>query len=288
MSYSLKKGRPIPKELSRLLRKEFRTALEKLDQAAEDEEAIHEARKSVKKIRAIVRLLRKALGSDYDAANRRLRAAAQHLSALRDVDVLTETVDGLHGHHRAVFTTTVRDAVRRGLRRRQRLAHARASPTMGRAKQLLRRTANWLPRQIRRVSRPSMVEAGVVQGYRRARQAMQPLSLASPASAFHAWRRRTKDHWYHMRLFRRRHAALARRAQALGRLETLLGDDHDLEVLRTLMIDAPERFGHAKMTAIALGCVDKSQRTLRERALTLGRRLFSTKPRKFHRAVATW
>ena len=91
-----------------------------------------------------------------------------------------------------------------------------------------------------------------------------------------------------MRLFQRRHRGLTRRIARLEELQDLLGEDHDLEVLRETIAGTPERFGKARMTAITIGCIDKSQRSLRMRALKIGRRLFRHKPRKFYGLISAW
>src|SRR5215510_13697771 len=103
MSFRLKHRHSIGNELGGLVRKEFKSALAELDGGRPDEEAIHEARKSVKKIRAELRLLHDDLGSEYDKANRRLRVAAHSLSSLRDVDVVMETMRDLKHHYPALI-----------------------------------------------------------------------------------------------------------------------------------------------------------------------------------------
>jgi hypothetical protein len=49
-----------------------------------------------------------------------------------------------------------------------------------------------------------------------------------------------------------------------------LGDDHNLVLLRTTILDAPGRYGDECATAVVLGCVEKYHATLRRRALKAG------------------
>src|SRR5262245_11696530 len=102
------------------MRDEFSAALSALARREPDDEAIHEARKSVKKIRSILRLLRDDLGPRGTREEARLRTAAHALSALRDADATAETLDTLHGRYPQVVDGEVRRAVTRGLRGRQR------------------------------------------------------------------------------------------------------------------------------------------------------------------------
>jgi hypothetical protein len=88
-------------------------------------------------------------------------------------------------------------------------------------------------------------------------------------SVFHLWRRRTKDHWYQMRML----DGLSKTARARAR--------------RAVEAD-PKRFGDARTIAVVLGCLEKSRLGLRKRSLKLGARLFVRPPGKFLPAVEGW
>jgi hypothetical protein len=128
----------------------------------------------------------------------------------------------------------------------------------------------------------------MLRGYTRARKALKDLGLDSDTARFHLWRRRLKDHWYQARLFEGLHPTPRSRARALKQLEKLLGDDHNLSMLRGIILAAPERYGDARSTALVLGCITKSQTMLRTRALKLGHRVFEERPQEFKRGVAKW
>jgi hypothetical protein len=57
---------------------------------------------------------------------------------------------------------------------------------------------------------------------------MPSIRANSDDARFHTWRRRVKDHWYHMRLLEHLNATAHARARRLTRLEAWLGDDHNL------------------------------------------------------------
>ena len=59
------------------------------------DEAIHEARKSVKKVRAIVQLIETDDGRGIGGGKKRLRAANRALSHVRDADVMILTLQKL-------------------------------------------------------------------------------------------------------------------------------------------------------------------------------------------------
>ena len=63
---------------------------------ADRDKAIHEARQAFKRLRALVRLAKPPLGSDFAAENRRWRDAGRLLSGSRDTTVLLQSFDKLH------------------------------------------------------------------------------------------------------------------------------------------------------------------------------------------------
>jgi CHAD domain-containing protein len=83
MAFRLTHQKPLAKELARIVAKEFERTLSLVAaDSAHRVEGIHEVRKSIKKIRAVVRLVRKDLGRAARVQNRQLRAIAHQLSPL--------------------------------------------------------------------------------------------------------------------------------------------------------------------------------------------------------------
>src|SRR5262249_47749013 len=70
------------------------------------DEAVHEARKSFKKVRAVLRLVQPAISKQkYQNENTVFRDAARPLTTVRDAKILVETVDKVADH----FADRVRD-----------------------------------------------------------------------------------------------------------------------------------------------------------------------------------
>ena len=66
------------------------------DQEADPVEAVHEARKDMKKLRATLKLVRPVIGEEvYERENGRFRDAGRALSDVRDAQVRAETVEAL-------------------------------------------------------------------------------------------------------------------------------------------------------------------------------------------------
>jgi CHAD domain-containing protein len=287
MAYVLEPERSLAKELSRVVRKELDDAVSGLDSSAGARTAVHEARKSIKKVRAVLRLLRKDLGHDFKKRNRQLRKASRALSGLRDGDVLAGTVGALRKSDPSSMASQAEREILRGLHAAGRNVRRDAQKNTRRALKILRQAGKSLPKEIRDAGRGDAPRGGVVEGYKKARRAMRDLSADASADDFHAWRRRTKDHWYHMRLLKQRTRAAAVRVSELKRLETWLGDANDLELLRAAILKTPQGSGDDGSRAVALRALDKAQDVLRRRSLALGRRLFRATPKQFERS-AKW
>jgi CHAD domain len=292
VSYQFKGCRAVAGQLARIVAREFDKANEQVggSQIADPAEAVHGARKNVKKIRAVVRLFPRQLEKGRRSPDRQLKTVGHWLSSLRDADATIEMMQAVRDRYPRLVTPPIFAAVRRGLLARERGAVIRLRPDrlLPRVARELRRLARSTPRRIRRVGGYAAMRAGMLRSYRRARTAMAGVRATPEDVRFHLWRRRVKDHWYHVRLLEGLNAHARARARGLKRLETWLGDDHNLVLLRAAILAAPARFGDERNTAVILGCVAKYHATLRRRALKLGVRMFAGKPRAFSRSIDSW
>jgi CHAD domain-containing protein len=153
---------------------------------------------------------------------------------------------------------------------------------------MLQRARGRIPTRIGRVGRFRNVRAGVVRGYREARETMPGFGVDDAASAFHEWRKRIKILWYQIRLFEELHRGARARVLTLKQLERWLGEDHDLALLQAIVRDGGARYGDARTQTLLLGSVVRSQASLRARALKVGRRVFARGAKDFERAVDEW
>jgi CHAD domain-containing protein len=288
MAFNLKRRGEMAKQLKRLVRAELRTALESVSHHEPDEAAIHEARKSVKKVRAILRLLRAPLGRTFAKENARLRSVSSALSTQRDADVTLETLGALHGRYPLTVRSSVVRSVGRGLESRQQQVKVRAGPMIHRELKDLSRSSLDVPERVRKAASFKAVREGAARGYARAQALSRTLAVEAEATAFHEWRKRVKSHWYHVRLFEKLHRGAWSRAHTLARLEGLLGDDHDLAMLHAILLDGDDRYGSARSRTIVIGAIARRQAALRRRALALGHRTFARTPRQFAESVTIW
>src|SRR5262249_17754885 len=160
--------------------------------------------------------------------NRELRAIAHELAPLRDLDATAEILKSLRDRYSDILTRSAFIVVEEGLQTKKRSAvrHLHPSRLLQHVAQDLRLCAATAACLLRRVSGCREVQDGITRGYRRARKAMHKVESTPEDVFFHAWRRRVKDHWYHVRLFEGLSATARARTRKLRQLETWLGDDH--------------------------------------------------------------
>src|SRR4051812_6805516 len=96
MAYRLRRDESVANGLRRLGRKEPGAAAVELRRTTPPaDEAIHDARKSVKKARAILQVIDADDGSGLSGCRKRLRSVNRTLSALRDADAMIEVLTKL-------------------------------------------------------------------------------------------------------------------------------------------------------------------------------------------------
>jgi CHAD domain-containing protein len=288
MAFQLRPQKSTAQELRRLARKELGSAREALVRTDPPrEESVHSARKSVKKVRAILRLIESDDGRGLSDNAERLRAVNRTLSRLRDAAAMIETFDKLRHDHPELFSEHVYARVRRQLvTRKHALSRAAGGDGSWRkaARELrrLRKDAkHWRPAH----DGFAVLAPGIRKTHRRARKALARATEHGAAADFHDWRKEVKALWYELRLVGGGTAAIARDIRALHSAEVWLGDDHNLVVLCAELSKDPS-VCRSPLDIQRLRCaVDTSQRRLRRKAIARTRLIFSTRPPDYVRRV---
>src|ERR1700722_14356409 len=118
MAYRFKKNEPSPNAIRRVFAEEIAWAVGHLAHSKKRTQAVHEARKSIKKIRGLLSLIETPLGPRYKTQDRYFRDAAQLLSDLRDNAVMLQVFDGLVAKHPAMDAAALAE-LRLNLERRE-------------------------------------------------------------------------------------------------------------------------------------------------------------------------
>jgi CHAD domain-containing protein len=288
-----------------------RTGLRSTDPA----ELVHEARKAIKRMRALARLLRDELGEqEFLRVNASLRDAGRRLAGARDAEVRLATLHDLIERHPRALAPALGQSPESS-------KHAPAHPR-GPAKEHrprregIQRLEEQLQRERPSDSQPSDIDEvladiaamrdqlarwslvdidfetlspGLRRIYRegRHRHALCVHERGADEQDVHDWRKRVKSLYYALDMLGAKKAKGARRAaRRANRLGDLLGSEHDLWMLCVYVEEHPEAFG-TDMAASdeLLKRIDRRRRRLRKRALSLGARLYKRKPGRFTRRI---
>src|SRR5205085_9409955 len=100
--------------IRRVAREELESTVEQLNRPGgkDLDEAIHEARKSVKKVRALLRLVQFELGDTYRKESNGLREVGSKLSEFRDAGAVIEILDKLKEQFPDEFEGRKLDSIR--------------------------------------------------------------------------------------------------------------------------------------------------------------------------------
>jgi CHAD domain-containing protein len=245
--------------------------------------AVHNARKAIKQERSLLRLARGAMPAEVRRReNAALREAARELSGTRDADVMIATLDGLAdrfaGQLPAATFGAISDQLRpRSGQRPSAALEARAVQELG---ALRVRVDDW---KLRRGGWKA-IESGLLRSYTRGRKAFARARAQRSTEDLHAWRKRVKDLWYHQRLLAGVCGPGIRgQAKDAHRLADLLGDDHDLAVLRQQLTskDTPVPVDSGAVVEL----IDHRRQELQTEAIALGERVYADSPKAFRRRM---
>jgi CHAD domain-containing protein len=287
-AYRLHAGEPTPDGLRRIARGQLDRAQAELKGAPKRKlaAAVHDTRKSLKRLRAAVRLGRDALGEGtYKQENGAFRDTGRRLAGVRDASVLIETLDDLE---RAVDGELPSGATA-GLRKQLEAERKEALQSLkdddvvidtvvdelGHART---RTAAWTFD----TDGFSALEPGLRRIYRRGRKAMKAASKDPRTENFHEWRKRVKDLWHAEQILRP--ASPKKMKKLAGRthdLSDLLGDDHDLAELRKYVSTHRQCFDGRVAQVALVAVIERRRKGLQRGALSLGAKLYRRSPKRF-------
>jgi CHAD domain-containing protein len=290
MAFCFKRKESVAKAIRRLGRERIESALECLkdDRHAE---AIHCARKDIKKVRAVARLARDTIdNSEFRHLTRSLRKAASQLAGPRDAYVKARTLKNLARH----YHRPIQSGVLRGLHSQLRRAFD------AEMKQFTKEDrAKSVEHILRRVSRDfedlnidgkgwKAIRPGVQSAYRRGRRAYQSARQDSSPEHLHAWRKRVKDLGYQINLLQpmwpEQLEAMACELESLGEH---LGDAHDLFALQQSLPNAGDDQARKETTDLKK-LIAQRQRELRTAAFAVGKRFYAEKPGAFCARLAKY
>ncbi len=289
MAFALYPDEPVAAGLRRIALELVDDAGARMASLAQPDKDVHETRKNVKKLRAVLRLGRDGLGETvYQRDNPYLRDFNRRSASLREAFVqqkllrsmqkqfkkqlggqdLTPLLDRLEREHRTIVAAFVNSSDRRAAVAAE-VAVLKAAvstwPDFGAGSRVLK--------------------AGLKRIYGRGRGELEIARQSPGTETFHQWRKRVKYLWYQLRIL----GACWPRAMdpyvaALDELAELLGDDHDLGVFQAEVLDGEIELPPAQRKALLHGLLER-RREFAGAALALGARCYVESPGAFSRRV---
>jgi CHAD domain-containing protein len=249
--------------------------------AALSSEVVHSVRKRLKRTRALLRLVRDALGSAvYHRENESYRDAARPLTEVRDAEVLIQTFDQFVRRLgrdpqplaaiRAALATQKDEACRQVFQRQEAREPICRSLQAG-----LDRIDDW-PRTGRSWS---VLASGIKRVYRSGQDACAAAHKSPSNEHLHQWRKQAKYLRYQLEALRPVWPLVI--DELVGRMKTLgdrLGEDHDLAVLRA-RLDDEQAFPERKLTGDLQHTIDLRRDELQQQAREVGEPFFKPRPK---------
>lgn len=255
---------PSPAQLHDTARQET-AALEALLAASARGQSVHGARRRIKQLRSLLRLLRPGLGeAAYAEANAALRQAADALAGHRRAEALVAAAARLGGNGAGFW---------QGLAEAHRAAHAAEGDpqALASARQAVMRASAILDAAPASDTSDDATARAFTSAYRRARKLLREGLANNDVETLHEARKYVIHHLHQLKLLR---PESARRIASLEALREVLGDLNDLDELERLAASGAVEPEDARL-------LHKARRHHLRRAQRAAERLFRHRP-------ATW
>ncbi len=268
-------------------------------------EAVHSARKSMKRIRALLRLIRYEIGERaYRFENVWMRDTARLIAPVRDAAVAVNAVEEMGRMYAPMLADgAFEDLEDKLLVRRDRIEErAMEDPglipvVVANLERARARFESWPTDPDAREIYGSgiretydSVSVGLVATYRRGRREMVTAYRSPTPVHFHLWRKRSKylKHQFEI-LTRIWPEMMIGMSITLDRVSELLGKDHDLAELLQLVSDRPDLCPNPLERSLLSALAQQHRSDLETASRILGRRVFAEHPNALdHRLSAYW
>ncbi len=303
MPKSFEQGETIPGGFQRMTVGLIDRALGALAGNPNDDE-VHTARKSMRRVRGILRLVRDGLGRAYYAENAAMRDTARLLSEVRSSAVAATALAELMDRYGPLLKVDSYAAMASQLAARHdeialrtldnrllmagvltNLHHARARlaafPTTPGAD--LGYHGPLLPDD------SELLVAGITRTYRRGLAAMKAAAARPHPEQMHEWRKRVRYLRYQMEALKPAWPeVMGGLCRSLDDLAESLGRERDLWELAETVRTEPELCSDSRARELLSALTLESRSSIRERSFRLGTRIYVEEPAAFARRIQTY
>jgi len=280
MGYHIEKGESLATAFGRIAAEEIDLAMAQ-SRRLHRGEAVHNARKALKRLRALLRSLRVAFPKKlFRAENRHIAATCRRISPLRDVHVQLRTLGKLKA-----AAGPAGDHIRRQLLRQQ-SSFIRRIPALRKTVRALldvsrQSLASW---PLRKATAEDLA-SGLKRIYKQGREAFKTARKSPTPGHLHAWRKKTKSLGYGLELIKNLGSGeLSKMIRCSDILTVALGDDQDLfMVLRAL--DKEHRSNPASDFDRLANRISLKRAKRQKRAFKLGEKVYGEKSGGFEKRL---
>ena len=290
MGYRFKENESAPDGIKRI-------SLEQIDRAHEllslktrnRDRAVHQARVSFKKIRAVLRLVYGELGPEiFKLENREYRDTGRALSKARDTAVVAGTLEELVRHFNKQLVDPDIKTLRKRLRRSKAEQHIDKKHILQVAEALSsarQRVETWPINN----DGFSALRTGLQRVYKRGRASYDLARVERTTENLHEWRKQVKYLWYQVCILNPMWPKpLDVLAHELGKLADYLSEDHDLALLTRAAIEQSQALGDPGEVENLILVIDQRRIQLQTKAAALGARIYAEKPKTFGNRMQTY
>lgn len=296
MTYRFFADSTVEVNVHRLLQEQVEKAIQQLSQTFKKNpaEAIHDARKRLKKARSLLRLIRKSIDKDtYKYEKNVLRDVGRSLSPARDGAAYQETLDDLLAAYEMTLEADAFSDLQaslsdlRSVRLGKLIEHedtinhlvGQLKDSHTRLQQLALQETGW-----------SALAQNLHRVYRQGKERFHTAYDEGSDEAFHEWRKRVKDLWYDTRLLKRLWPPVMDACQdEAHRLSSLLGDGHDIAELRHFLQHHPAEVTiREPEQKVLMPLMEHRQYKLHQQAHGLGQKLYAEAPDAFIDRIANY
>jgi CHAD domain-containing protein len=290
-AYRFEAGETAGAAIGRIARGQLQLTLGLLGDAHREDDggkAVHDARKALKRLRALLRVSRPLLDDQlYHRENVTLRDAGRALSGTRDAQVLLDALGGLtaryaEGLHEGIWSR-LRTSLQAAVEQSRTVDLEEATSLVDVLSDVRDRTETW---PLSGDGGPELLAGGFARVYRRGRRALSAARSDPGAETLHELRKRAKDLWHAAELLDRISAKQMRELRrGAHHVSDLLGEDHDLTILREHAQHHAELVTTVELELL-LALIGCRQEALRREALAYARELYRPKPKQLLRGLA--
>jgi CHAD domain-containing protein len=281
MSLPISDDSTLQEGINKAIREENLYILEVISDTQKDShEKIHEIRKSLKKLRAVVRLVRKCTDR-YQEENIFYRDLGREISYLRDKTALLESLVALQDHfseylYKRTFNTFQQHLIQERTHSISR-AVKEQDPFALIENQISMHLGEFQDFQIQDFEQ---VTPGLRKVYKRGKKALETARDTPTSENFHEWRKRTKYLRYQLEMLMKAWPhLLTMYEESLHDLSDQLGLDHDLSLLQDKAHNFKDlAFKSEQEYELLTALIMQQRQLLQEKAIHSGQKLYLDEP----------